>query len=536
MELDAAEAGDANPMLGLRERFVRDWPGPAAPTADDPVFAGGWRAAALDPTGQASLVEALEPAARASFDALAADRVALAEHLLEREGADGLDGGPDERIPRTLSASSMMDYALCPKRFYWSRVRPLPRFSGPAARIGTEIHRWIERRAAGQGRLLEADDGVDLTQEELAGDPGRVERLRQAFLSSPYAGRTPLFAERAFLLRVGGFAVSGRIDAIYGEADGAWDIVDWKTGVGEADPLQLELYGLACMEIWHKRPEELSLTYYYLARDEAVSIPMGDAARGAGSRRGVARSHRVGRVRADARSLVRVLRLQELLRRREGLARGQRLGARPGVEPLDLFLEGPVVRGRVVAADHPGRDEPDPEARLRWHAHAGRGAEPLEVAGGEHHRAARADLAIRGIVDDDGRAPERVRERIAARIVVGRDRHLCAVPSRRRHREPLLVLGIVELGEHQRFAPAVALRNIRASSSMSLREISGSSWSAFRSDDRLMVASVTGVSLVTLAERGPPSSAAISPKWSPGTSRARNVPPAVTAAWPFRTT
>jgi DNA helicase-2/ATP-dependent DNA helicase PcrA len=86
-----------------------------------------------------------------------------------------------------------------------------------------------------------------------------------------------LFAERAFLLRVGGFAVSGRIDAIYGEADGPWDIVDWKTGVGEADPLQLELYGLACMEIWHKRPEELSLTYYYLARDEAVSIPMGDA-------------------------------------------------------------------------------------------------------------------------------------------------------------------------------------------------------------------------------------------------------------------
>jgi len=277
VELDAAEAGDANPMLGLRARFVRDWPGPAVPTADDPVFAGGWRAAALEPTGQASLVEALEPAARASFDALAADRVALAEHLLEREGADGADGGTDDRIPRTLSASSLMDHARCPKRFYWSRVRPLPRFSGPAARIGTEIHRWIERRAAGQGRLLEADDGVDLTQEELAGDPGRIDRLRQAFLSSPYAGRTPLFAERAFLLRVGGFAVSGRIDAIYGEADGAWDIVDWKTGAGEADPLQLELYGLACMEIWHKRAEELSLTYYYLARDEAVSIPMGDA-------------------------------------------------------------------------------------------------------------------------------------------------------------------------------------------------------------------------------------------------------------------
>jgi DNA helicase-2/ATP-dependent DNA helicase PcrA len=276
VEMLATDGGEENPMQGLRATFVRDWPGPALPDADDPVFADGWRRAALEPDGQALLLETLDAASRASYEALAADRVQLAAHLREREAAEG--GAEGERIPRTLSASSLMDHARCPKRFYWTRVRPLPRFSGPAARIGTEIHRWIERRAAGQGRLLEADDAVDITQEELAGDPGRVERLRQAFLDSAYAGRTPLFAERAFLLRIGEFAVSGRIDAIYGEPDGPWDIVDWKTGVGSADPLQLELYGLACMEIWHKAPEDLTLTYYYLARDEAVSIPMGDPA------------------------------------------------------------------------------------------------------------------------------------------------------------------------------------------------------------------------------------------------------------------
>jgi DNA helicase-2/ATP-dependent DNA helicase PcrA len=244
----------------------------------DPAFEHGWRATSLDVGAQASLVDALEPAARASFEALAADRRQLAAHLVEREVADRPTTGAGDRIPLTLSASSLMDHALCPKRFYWSRVRPLPRFSGPAARIGTEIHKWIERRAAGQGRLLESDDVVDLTQEELVGDPGRVERLRNAFLGSRFADRTPLFAERAFLLRVGAFAVGGRIDAIYGEADGPWEVVDWKTGVGAADPLQLELYGLACAEIWHKAPEELTLTYYYLARDEAVSHPMGDPA------------------------------------------------------------------------------------------------------------------------------------------------------------------------------------------------------------------------------------------------------------------
>jgi DNA helicase-2/ATP-dependent DNA helicase PcrA len=276
VDLAAAEAGEENPMLGLRERFVRDWPGPALPVADDPLCAEGWRAAALDAAGQAGLIESLDPEARVSFDALAADRTAVAEHLREREALDAPAGAAPVRIPLTLSASSLMDHALCPKRFYWTRVRPLPRFSGPAARIGTEIHRWIERRAAGQGRLLETDDVVDLTQEELAGDPGRVERLRDAFLASRFADVTPLYAERAFLLRVGAFAVSGRIDAIFGEPDGPWEIVDWKTGAGSADPLQLELYGLACVEIWHKRPEDLTLTYCYLARGEEERHPMGD--------------------------------------------------------------------------------------------------------------------------------------------------------------------------------------------------------------------------------------------------------------------
>jgi DNA helicase-2/ATP-dependent DNA helicase PcrA len=268
------EAGDTNPMLGLRERFVRDWPGAAVPASDDPVFPTGWRAAALEGPAQPTLVETLDAEARASFEALAADRRRLAAHLREREAGD--DAGDGVRVPTTLSASALMDYARCPKRFYWSSVRPLPRFSGPAARIGTDVHRWIERRASGQGRLLEADDAVDLTQEELAGDPGRVERLRQAFLASRFADATPLFAERAFLLRVGGFAVGGRIDAIYGEPDGPWEIVDWKTGMGDADPLQLELYGLACVEIWGKAPEDLTLSYCYLARDEIASLPMGD--------------------------------------------------------------------------------------------------------------------------------------------------------------------------------------------------------------------------------------------------------------------
>jgi DNA helicase-2/ATP-dependent DNA helicase PcrA len=269
-----------NPMQGYRESLVREWPGPAFRPEADEVFPHGWRPAALEAVAaggvQASLLDALSAEDRARFEEVAAQRRALAAHLRERERADQVVGG--ERAPQTLGVSGVIDYARCPKRFYWSSVRPLPRFSGPAARIGTDIHRWIERRASGQGRLLEVSDAPDLTQEELAGDPGRIERLRQAFLDSRFADAVPLHAERAFLLRLDGFGVAGRIDAIYGEPDGPWEVVDWKTGSAAADPMQLEVYGLACVEIWGKQPEQLSLTYCYLARGETETIPMGDPA------------------------------------------------------------------------------------------------------------------------------------------------------------------------------------------------------------------------------------------------------------------
>ncbi len=232
-DLEASE----NPMLGHRLSSVRPWPGPALPDERDDLFAEGWRHAAVEAVAdggvQADLLEALDPPDREAFERLAGERRQLASHLREREAADGRPGV--EVVPQSLSVSSVMTYVQCPKRFYWSAVRPLPRFSGPAARIGTEIHGWIERRARGQGQLLEVDDLPDLTDEELAGDPGRMDRLRQAFLQSRFADRTPLFAERGFMLRVGDHAVGGRIDAIYGEADGPWEVVDWKTGAKPAD-------------------------------------------------------------------------------------------------------------------------------------------------------------------------------------------------------------------------------------------------------------------------------------------------------------
>jgi RecB family exonuclease len=133
----------------------------------------------------------------------------------------------------------------------------------------------------GQATLLELDDEPDVTAEELAGAPGRTRELQQAFRESRFGDMVPLFAERPFLLPLEGVTIKGRIDAIYGAADGPWEVVDYKTGRPPADAglarVQLDVYALACIDVWRKRPDELTLTYLYLATGEERSHVVDDA-------------------------------------------------------------------------------------------------------------------------------------------------------------------------------------------------------------------------------------------------------------------
>jgi len=276
-----AEAVSENPLVGYRERFVRDWPGPARPVDADALFPAGWRWTALEAAAAGAVPEtlaaALSATERSEYERVSAERRTLAAHLVEREAMR--DETPP--VPAAVSVAGILDYGRCPKRFYWTAVRPLPRFSGPAARIGTEIHAWIERQSSGQASLLELEEEPDLTGEELTGEPGKIRKLRDAFLASRFASAVPLHAERPFLLFLDEFVVRGRIDAVYGAADGPWEVVDYKTGRRPSQDddlvaLQLELYALACIDVWGKRPEDLTLTYLYLASGEEVSHPVGN--------------------------------------------------------------------------------------------------------------------------------------------------------------------------------------------------------------------------------------------------------------------
>jgi RecB family exonuclease len=186
----------------------------------------------------------------------------------------------------SLSVTGLVSYRRCPRQYYWMAVQPLPRRASVAARIGTEVHRWIEQRSGGQLGLFEpAPDAQQLDPI----DPGDIDDgtpasvlagLRAAFLSSPYAELDPARVEAPFVLALGGGEVRGRMDAVYRRA-GRLELVDFKTGSppeqgDQAASAQLDLYAVAASDVWGEDPSGLRTTYCYLRRDGSHQLVEAD--------------------------------------------------------------------------------------------------------------------------------------------------------------------------------------------------------------------------------------------------------------------
>jgi RecB family exonuclease len=193
------------------------------------------------------------------------------QRLFDAPTLSALPGPPAtlEAAAPSFSVSALVSYRRCPRQYYWTAVRPLPRQASAAARIGTALHRWIEQRSDPQLPLLEHGFSESGDNGE---PPGRaVLGLRAAFLASPFAQLEPVRVEAPFVLVVGGQAVRGRIDAVYRRA-GRAELVDFKTGSPpeDADPAattQLDLYAIAACDVWGERPASLRTTYCYLGDD-----------------------------------------------------------------------------------------------------------------------------------------------------------------------------------------------------------------------------------------------------------------------------
>lgn len=181
-------------------------------------------------------------------------------------------------MPSELTASDVVNLARDKDEFARRRRRPVPFKPNSYAKRGTAFHTWLEDRF-GMPTLLEEDELPGTGEEPIAD----VEALKDKFLESEWADRTPFAVEAPFEFSAGRAVLKGRMDAVFKEPDGSWFIVDWKTGRPpqgrdmEHAARQLAVY----REGWRRRVDDgqpIRAAFHYVADNftfEPRNLPTG---------------------------------------------------------------------------------------------------------------------------------------------------------------------------------------------------------------------------------------------------------------------
>ncbi|MGJ3188823.1 ATP-dependent helicase [Paenarthrobacter sp. FR1] len=179
----------------------------------------------------------------------------------------------DVHLPSHISASLFVDLGADPAAVLSQLRRPVPREPGISARKGTAFHAWVEEYFGTTGMLdLDEAPGSDSHIDEAYG----LDDMVAAFKRSEWAQRAPAFVEVPVETRIGDVVVRGRIDAVFRDADGRWQLIDWKTGRRPAGQqlatraVQLAVYRLAWARLKEVPLEDVSAAFYYVADDSVV--------------------------------------------------------------------------------------------------------------------------------------------------------------------------------------------------------------------------------------------------------------------------
>ena len=152
--------------------------------------------------------------------------------LAERDAHRARGDGPVEVVlPARLSVSALVALARDPDELARQVRRPMPQPPARQARRGTAFHLWLEERF-GQQRLI--DDEELFLDEALAELDDNLIELKARFEAGEWGGRWPRDVEVPFDTQIGDRQIRGRIDAVFADPDGGYDVVDWKTGQAAA--------------------------------------------------------------------------------------------------------------------------------------------------------------------------------------------------------------------------------------------------------------------------------------------------------------
>jgi ATP-dependent exoDNAse (exonuclease V) beta subunit len=179
------------------------------------------------------------------------------------------------RPPTYVTATALNTYQDCAARFHWEAVLGLQspeaseRVTGAAlspVELGNIFHRAMELAASAE-RAVVAGAAEAAVRE--AGMPAGADAAKLAVTVAEAVGRfwrsdlghrlakappADIHREMPLVLRVGQTEVGGKIDLLFRGSDGAWELVDYKSGRPEPDKaanaaaaygLQLGLYAMA---------------------------------------------------------------------------------------------------------------------------------------------------------------------------------------------------------------------------------------------------------------------------------------------------
>ncbi|MEP7178622.1 MAG: ATP-dependent DNA helicase, partial [Pseudonocardiales bacterium] len=244
----AIKPRDVSPYLVALREFAEpgEWFAPAA-DAPNPVTAevrtGRWPIDPLGPPGGpgrtgrraavehgAALVRAELAAPDTLFDVALSARAEVWRHdvavLLDERARLSSSDASAVALPPQLSVSQLVELQRNPAELARSIRRPVPRPPAPWARRGTAFHTWLEQRWQ-RPSLLDVDELPGAADD--GADDANFAELRTAFERSEWAMRTPAEVEVPFEMTVADRIVRGRMDAVFGQADDGWLVVDWKT-------------------------------------------------------------------------------------------------------------------------------------------------------------------------------------------------------------------------------------------------------------------------------------------------------------------
>ncbi|MDP2735951.1 MAG: ATP-dependent DNA helicase, partial [bacterium] len=189
-------------------------------------------------------------------------------------------------IPAKFSYSQLEDYKSCPWKYRYKYIFKIPAAPAPPLSFGISMHealREFEMRLM-HGEKPTREDLLKIYQEHFSSQGYRDKKEKAAYFKQGKRMLTdfyrkgmgklasPFMVEKSFEVKIGNQTVAGRIDRVGKDAEGNFELVDFKTGAAEGkDPKelakrakssdQLALYTIAAREALGINPKRIGLFY-----------------------------------------------------------------------------------------------------------------------------------------------------------------------------------------------------------------------------------------------------------------------------------